>query len=175
MCSRDESAVIINVPDNRSVTGTCKFCGKTAVRLVNAHVIPRSFFTLVRGEGKYSVQMKAGRGLVETPYHQAGVADPAIICEECEPKFGQWDTYGFEVFSIPRGEGEAIRSSEGTPLVIPIDDLNYEVLILFLLSVLGGHPFAKLISSRPSIWALMKNRFTSCFGDERHRRPVNTR
>jgi hypothetical protein len=106
------------------------------VRLINAHVIPRSFFTIVRGEGKYAVQMRAGAGSVQTPYHQAGVADPEMLCEECEPKFGEWDTYGFEVFSLRHGEEKAVRSREGVPIVIPIDDLKYELLILFLLSVL---------------------------------------
>ncbi len=80
--------------------------------------------------------MRAGRGSFITPYHQAGVADPAILCDECEPKFGAWDTYGFEVFSVPRGEADAIRSRDGIPLAIPLEDLNYELLTLFLLSVL---------------------------------------
>ena len=88
--------------------------------------------------------MRAGGGSVQTPYHQAGVADPAILCEECERKFGEWDTYGFEVFSVPHGEEEAIRSSDGIPLVIPIDDLNHNVLILFLLSVLWRASVCKI-------------------------------
>ena len=122
----------------------CRFCKRTGVRFVNAHVIPRSFFTLVRGEGHYSVEMRAGRGSLETPYHQAGVADQAILCEECEPKFGAWDTYGFEVFSVPRGEPDAIRGSDGTPLAIPLEDLNYDVLILFFLSVLWRASVSKI-------------------------------
>jgi hypothetical protein len=115
---------------------TCKFCKRAGVRFVNAHIIPRSFFTLIRGAGNYSVEMRAGRGSFETPFHQAGVADREILCDECEPKFGAWDTYGFEVFSIPRGEAEAIRGSDGTLLAIPLKDLNYESLVLFFLSVL---------------------------------------
>jgi hypothetical protein len=125
--------------------GPCRFCKRNGVQFVNAHIIARSFFTLVRGEGNYSVEMIAGRGSLETPYHQAGVADRAILCEECEPKFGEWDTYGFNVFSVPRGEADAIRhSSDGTPLAIPLEDLNYDILVLFFLSVLWRASVSKL-------------------------------
>jgi hypothetical protein len=82
--------------------GQCKFCKRTGVRLVTAHAIPRSFFKIVRGKGKYSVGIQAKRGSVLTPFYQAGVADNSILCEECEPKFSKWDDYGFEVLSVSR-------------------------------------------------------------------------
>lgn len=79
-----------------------------------------------------------------TPYHQAGVADLSILCEECEPKFTPWDTYGFEILSPIREEADAIRSSIGVPMAIPIEDLNYDVFVLFLLSVLWRASVSKL-------------------------------
>ncbi len=114
----------------------CRFCKRGGVRFVNAHVIARSFFKIVRGNAKYSVRMEAKGTSLRTPYHQAGVADASILCEDCEPKFTKWDTYGFEILSISRGEADAIRASDGSPMAIPIDDLNYELFILFFLSVL---------------------------------------
>ena len=116
----------------------CRLCGRERVCLVNAHVIARSFFKIVRGKGDYSVGMEAKRGSpLKTPYYQAGVADTSILCEECERKFTKWDTYGFEILSISRGAADAIASSkDGTHLAIPIENLDYDRFILFILSVL---------------------------------------
>jgi hypothetical protein len=120
----------------RVAKGECKFCKRWGVRLVNAHVIPRSFFKIVRGKGKFSVGMHVGRTKIKTPYHQAGVADSGILCEECEPRFSTWDDYGFEAFSSASRECDAIIGNEGAPIAVPIDDLDYELATLFFLSVL---------------------------------------
>ena len=80
--------------------------------------------------------MLAKHASLTTPYYQAGVADPSILCKECEPKFTAWDTYGFEILSVPRSEADAIRADDGAPMAIPIDDLNYDLFVLFILSVL---------------------------------------
>jgi hypothetical protein len=124
----------------------CRFCKREGVRFVKAHVIPRSFFKIVRGDGKYSVGMEAKPGApVKTPYYQAGPTDDSILCEECEPKFTEWDTYGFEVLSVPRGEVDAIVSSrDGTHLAIPLENINYDLFVLFLLSVLWRASISKI-------------------------------
>jgi hypothetical protein len=114
----------------------CKFCKQTGVGFVNAHIIARSFFKLIRRDAKYSIEMRAGRGSFNRRFLQAGSADPSILCEECERKFTEWDTYGFEVLSVPRGEPDALKGDDGTPLAIPLEDLNFGVITLFFLSVL---------------------------------------
>lgn len=115
----------------------CRFCKRTGVHFVKAHVIARSFFKIVRGKGNYSVGMEVKRRSLKTPYYQAGVADESILCEECEPKFTKWDAYGFDVLSVPRGGADAIASSrDGTHLAIPIENIDYDIFALFLLSVL---------------------------------------
>lgn len=113
----------------------CKFCGRADARFVKAHVIPRSFFKIVRGDGKFAVEMQAKHSTLETPYHQAGVNDPAMLCEDCEPKFGSWDTYGFELLSAPKAPSD-FRNPAGEPMAFELKKVNYELLTLFLLSVL---------------------------------------
>jgi hypothetical protein len=78
------------------IVNTCRFCKRSGVQFVNAHIIPRSFFTLVRRDAKYSVEMQANPLSLATPYRQAGIADDAILCDACEPKFSAWDTYGLK-------------------------------------------------------------------------------
>lgn len=53
----------------------CKFCGRSDKPLVNAHVIPRSFFRIVRADAKYSVAVKARGNALVPHFTQAGFAD----------------------------------------------------------------------------------------------------
>ena len=122
--------------DSLRVANACRFCGRSGVRFINAHIIPRSFFKLVRGNAKYSVELQAENAEISTPYHQAGIGDASILCSECEPKFAEWDTYGFEVLSVPILPRDVVRAPDGTPTAIPLQFLNYESLMLFFLSVL---------------------------------------
>jgi hypothetical protein len=116
--------------------GFCRLCGRDRIPLVKAHVIARSFFHALRGHEKYVIQMRATRESLENEYFQAGVADPNILCEECERRFTVWDTCGFQVLSQPLTN--PILSSDGrnTPLAAPIHDLDYANFALFVLSVL---------------------------------------
>jgi hypothetical protein len=98
----------------------------------------------LRGEEKYSIEMRAKYSSLATPYYQAGIADTSILCDECEAKFTPWDTYGFDVLGLRRGENEAIKSSNGIPMAIPIEDVDHELLTLFLLSVLWRASVSRL-------------------------------
>jgi hypothetical protein len=110
--------------------------------MVKAHIIPRSFFRIVRAEAKYSVAIRRGR----PEFTQAGIYDWAILCEACEPRFTPWDTYGFEVLSKNRGGNNEAMLVNGVPWAIKIRHFNYPLFQRFLLSVLWRasvtlHPF----------------------------------
>jgi hypothetical protein len=89
----------------------------------------------VRGDGKFAIEMQAKQSTLETPYRQAGVKDSAILCVECEPKFGSWDTYGFELLSAPKVPSP-LKNPAGEPMAFELRKVNYDLLTLFLLSVL---------------------------------------
>ena len=100
--------------------------------------------------------MQAKHDALNTPYHQAGIADSAILCDECEPKFTGWDTYGFEVLASTSWSSiEPFRSStDNSPMAIPLATVDYERLSLFILSVLwrasvSTDPFYAEVSLRP--------------------------
>jgi hypothetical protein len=128
-------------PENRGIQvkntgiGECRFCKRRDIRLIKAHVIPRSFFKIVRGKGKFSVGMHVGRSQIKTPYYQAGVADSGILCGECEPKFSKWDDYGFEALGSPPSRLSTIIGEREFPIAIPLDDLDYELSTMFFLAV----------------------------------------
>jgi hypothetical protein len=65
----------------------CRFCNESKAGLAKAHIIPRSFFKLVRGDAKYATEMRASTKAVTLKARQAGHSDDNILCEECERKF----------------------------------------------------------------------------------------
>jgi hypothetical protein len=79
------------------VTGVCRMCGRVK-QLINAHIIPRKFFEGIRGTHKYAVQVDSSRPLKGAgTFYQAGIADKKVLCEECERRFGDFDTYGWKI------------------------------------------------------------------------------
>ncbi len=81
----------------KAAVGICRFCGQFG-RLVRADAIPASFFRSLKGTAKYSVLFDANVSLGPvTTIYQAGVYDTGILCERCEPKFCDLDTYGWEI------------------------------------------------------------------------------
>jgi hypothetical protein len=113
----------------------CRFCDE-ARPLIKAHVIPRSFFTLVRRDANYSVFFQAHNSQLQTGFHQAGIYDSEILCDVCEARFSGDDTHGFEVLSKARGEENAIRDQSGTLYGVRLPDLDYIRFKFFILSVL---------------------------------------
>jgi hypothetical protein len=79
--------------------------------MVKAHIIPRSFFRLVRADAKYSIAVRRGR----PEFTQSGIYDSTILCEVCESIFAPWDSYGFEVLSKSRNRNPEAVLVDGTP------------------------------------------------------------
>lgn len=74
----------------------CKLCSQNR-KLIKAHAIPEAFFRELRvdGETPLLVSGKLGHSPGRMPI---GVYDEGILCEVCEPQFGELDNYGIEVF-----------------------------------------------------------------------------
>src|SRR5713101_4448086 len=120
------------------MVGKCLFCLSEGVKLVKAHIIPRSFFEVTRGSGKYAVGFVLTKETVETPYEQAGLHDEGILGECCEPKFTEWDTYGFENLREQTILAHRALPDAGSdrPGAFKIRNLDYDTFSLFILSVL---------------------------------------
>lgn len=125
----------------------CCLCGLEK-KLIEAHVIPRSFHRIdpkdkqplrlvTNIEGRYSQKLRKG------------VYDGAILCEDCEHKFSEWDNYGNELF-LKSWESAAPILHDDKVVGYKWPDYDYSKLKLFILSVLwrssvSGHPmYAKI-------------------------------
>jgi hypothetical protein len=101
------------------------------MKMVNAHIIPRSFFELVRGKGKHSVGIVIDKDTYSTPFLQAGPSDESILGNCCEPKFSEWDDYGFKILGKKWDTKDVISSSDGTtPMAFELNALDYDKLSL---------------------------------------------
>lgn len=114
--------------------GICKLCAKTNVKLVNAHIIPRSLYggTLTSAPGKTSI-ISSERG--EFPKGSPiGEYDKELVCVECEASFSPWDDYAAKLFlketQIPT------FFSNGVPHANRIDEFNEHKLRMFFISLL---------------------------------------
>ena len=114
----------------------CKYCDQRPEKFAKAHVIPRSFFKLVKKEASYAVFFQARKEQVRTDFHQAGIYDSGILCVACEAAFTNWDTHGYDVLSKTRGDDEALRTQEGITCGVIPRNLVYQTFKMFLLSVL---------------------------------------
>jgi hypothetical protein len=115
------------------VNQTCKFCGREA-KLIEAHVIPRSFFRLDPSDrlpARLATNVE-GRHAQNIP---KGIYDRELLCLPCERQFSEWDDYGAELFV--RGWSSIDTLVAGTEHVgYGLPSYDYDKLKLFFLSVL---------------------------------------
>jgi hypothetical protein len=98
----------------------CKFCHNEVAKLVDAHVIPRSFFKLTRGTGKHSVLVGVDEKKLDKKFKQAGISDRRILRETCERLFGPYDKHGFEaVVDLISSKQFACWNPNGIPAISP--------------------------------------------------------
>ena len=114
----------------------CKFCHNNVPRLVNAHVIPRSFFKVTRGTGKHSILIGVDERKLDKKFKQAGLSDKSILCEQCERLFTPYDKHGFEAVIEMLDSKQIYCDEEGNPCAYVAEKANYELFKLFALSVL---------------------------------------
>jgi hypothetical protein len=132
--------------------GQCQWCGATAA-LVKSHIIPKSFYRKVRGDGKYSL-MVAANPAIQNEQWQNGVYDN-FLCLPCEKRFCPWDEHGFAILSKDPEGLRLIRDKEsGYPLGYELEGASSVLLKRFFLSVLWRagackHPFFKAVKLGP--------------------------
>jgi hypothetical protein len=91
-------------------------------QLIKAHAIPRKFFEGIRGTGNYSVLIDANKPLKAAgTYYQAGAYDNEILCEDCEKKFSDFDSYGWQILGKPSLANPLYHDFEEFPYAYKID------------------------------------------------------
>lgn len=148
----------------------CALCGQDR-KLVEAHVIPRSFHRIDPTDRKPTrlVTNAAGRYTRKLP---KGIYDPAIVCEECERRFSPWDDYAAELFLQSWDTFQRIqRQKEDIGFSLPSYD--YSRLKLFFLSVLwragvSGHEMFEKVTLGPHAAKLREAILTGEPGDRQY-------
>lgn len=111
----------------------CKFCGNDK-RLIKAHIIPEGFFRRQR-QGKKSLEIitnKAGEYDKKAPI---GVYDQAIVCNDCENIWREWDDYAQKLLAEEPLNGQA-RYRDAKKIAYMVKDFDYKKLKLFFISIL---------------------------------------
>lgn len=111
----------------------CRFCGENR-KLVEAHVIPRSFHRINPRDRQPSRLVTNVEGRY-TQKIRKGVYDASIVCEECERRFAPWDDYADELFLKSWDRFEKI-TDRGYEIGYSLPAFDYPLLKLFFLSVL---------------------------------------
>jgi hypothetical protein len=110
----------------------CRFC-EINVACVDAHIIPRSFFT------KYSLPNTVIKmvGVAKNSYPKRipiGPYDKNILCADCEAIFSDYDDYGYKFFHTEDNWGELYSGTEDVVKIAR--KFDYIRLKLFILSML---------------------------------------
>jgi len=87
----------------------CKLCQSSPAKFANSHIIPRSFFHLFRGDEPHSIALDVGGNVNQVHKKQAGFADPAMLCESCEKRFSNFDSYGWKILGSKNLTKSALR------------------------------------------------------------------
>ena len=115
-----------------SIIGTCKLCLENELRLVDSHIIPRSFYEEYKGKPLIAFSQKNNK----TSTIRKGIFGQ-FICESCEKKFGNTDNEAFNI--IKNGKDTLSLASDELKreyLVIKNANENKNILHKFALSVL---------------------------------------
>lgn len=111
----------------------CKLCSKDK-KLINAHIIPESFFRFLSGGINNSISPMLISDWDKYPKRSPiGIYDNQILCAECDHFLGILDDYG-KHFLI---DGDFSRKTmEGEGIIVLPSEVNYSKLKLFCLSIL---------------------------------------
>ncbi len=123
----------------------CRYCERFYSKLAKAHIIPRSFYKVIRGSDKYSVEVKVKENYEKQKYWQSGIYDSSIVCQGCEKLFNAFDTHGYEVLSVALSQKKVCYDSDGQPCAYLMENVDYQKLKLFFLSMLWRAHASSLI------------------------------
>lgn len=119
---------------------TCRFCKKKYAQLIEAHIIPRSFFEYSRRiadvSKNYSMEQITNKKN-EFPKRRIRIGwyDANLVCQTCEKIFGPYDEYAFELLLKNESQHQELVSVGGN-LGWIINNYDFEKLRLFVISVL---------------------------------------
>src|SRR6202521_4424365 len=111
----------------------CRLCEQER-RLVRAHAIPEAFFRVLRSGGETPL-LVSNTGNSFPRRAPIGVYDEGMLCDECERKFGDVDSYAAQVLltsfqelfkPVVHGERVALQAK----------GVNQELLLPFLVGTL---------------------------------------
>lgn len=108
----------------------CKLCGQDR-NLIEAHIIPRSFFEIDPSSPPNILSNAEGRHPRRSP---SGIYDPNLVCEICERVFDPYDDYAHDLL-LGRCRGEPLVHGE-QPMVFVYNNVDYRRLKLFFLTLL---------------------------------------
>lgn len=74
----------------------CRLCFRDR-KLVKSHIVPEAFWRDLRDEVEGAPWLISGADGVYAQRSHSGVYDQGILCDECEPRFGDLDEYGIRV------------------------------------------------------------------------------
>lgn len=114
----------------------CRLCMQEA-KLVDAHIIPRSFFEVIKSKGRQDYLMVVSS---ETSIFDRkswiGVYDSTILCSACEKIFSPWDDYAAKLLLPQMRPEDILYEVPNKPLARVIKTYDYNRLMLFFVSLM---------------------------------------
>lgn len=109
----------------------CKLCLKEVNKLVDSHIIPKSFY-LCDQNGVNSRILSNREYPKKSPQ---GLYDQ-FICEGCENKFGPWDDYAAKLLKQTKPSSLITAPNSTKVMAYAYENIDYEKLKLFFISLL---------------------------------------
>lgn len=113
--------------------GQCKACGKPD-RLVDSHIIPKSFYRYMQQGDKRPVVIVAHDDDSFPAKSPQGLYDQ-FLCADCEKIFMEWDDHAAKILLCDPALESYLYAGD-KPVSYTIHDYDYELLKRFFLSVL---------------------------------------
>lgn len=113
---------------------SCRLCGKDGVKLVKAHVIPRSMYGDALKDPTGPAKLITNAEGQHDRRSPVGIYDSNIVCTQCETLFSPWDNYAHELFFKKEADEKIVHNGEvlGFRYAAP----DYLRLKLFFVSLL---------------------------------------
>lgn len=130
----------------------CKLCSQDR-RLIKAHSIPEAFFRELRTAGEMPLIISGNSSLLPKRA-PIGVYDKTILCNTCEPMFGDIDNYGIEVLLKKFNQHFHPLNNVGKTAGFESSSVDSARLLQFLVSVLwrasvSSHSFYSKVTLGP--------------------------
>jgi hypothetical protein len=130
----------------------CRFCNQER-RLIDAHIIPRSFFEFLYHPEDEAPLLMFSYKLKSARPKPVGSFDKNILCQECDAKIGKWDGYAKGIFI----DSHPVPHPKFSDRLYTITRADPELIMLFFLSII----WRASISSQPEFRKISLGPFES--------------